>query len=426
MKRKVLLIVNQFHGGGAQRVVSNLSLALASEYDIHIAIFNDTDKIVYPYAGQMHAIKLPFHENTINNSVFVKGIRLMILTQKLRKLKRSHKIDVAVSFMEASNFANFFSHSQERLIFSVRTFLSGELNSIESASMSRFLVRRLYNKADAIVVPSEGSGVDLVSNFSVQPQKVRVIHNFIDRITVGSKATEAIKNAFYERIFTKKVLINVGRLDKVKGQMYLPSILHEVRKSCPETRLVIIGGGSLKGSLIREATKFHLRVYDDSVFSPDFPGPEEVDNYDLFLLGAKENPFKYLSRSTLFVFTSIYEGFPNVLIEAMNCGLPVISVDCHSGPREILAPDTYGATEEAEVYSQFGILLPELHEAPSIPAFNAKNWASPICRLLTDKKLYDHYSAQSLLRGEQFDLPHIIQSWRRIIGTNTAGEGSSS
>lgn len=397
-------------------MVSNLSLALVSEFEIHIAIFNDTQQIIYPFAGSMHPIVLPFSKNTLNNSFLVKILRFVILTRKLRKLKRNNKIDVSVSFMEASNFANFFSSRNERLIFSVRTILSREMKHVKFAGIFGFLVRHLYHRADGIVVPSHGSKADLISYFSLPDSKIHVIHNFIDLVMVESKARESLGDLFYDEIFRKKVLINVGRLDKVKGQIYLLSILKAVRETVTDAKLVIIGEGTLKSKIKEEAAKFNLRVYDNLQEVEKNMDPGAVGNFEVFLLGAKDNPFKYLSRSSVFVFTSIYEGFPNVMLEAMSCGLPVVSADCYSGPGEILSNGTQEPGEN--VYQGYGILLPELTEAKATPStFEQEQWASPISRLLLEKDLHQHYSSQSLLRVRQFDQVHIIEAWKRLLRT---------
>lgn len=80
---------------------------------------------------------------------------------------------------------------------------------------------------------------------------------------------------------------------------------------------------------------------------------------DVYFLGFQKNPFKFISKSKIYVFPSLYEGFPNALCEAMACGVTVISSDCKSGPREILAPETNidGETKIIE-YAKYGMLLP--------------------------------------------------------------------
>ena len=108
--------------------------------------------------------------------------------------------------------------------------------------------------------------------------------------------------------------VTVGRLDNGKNHR----LIIEAMKSI-EADLWIIGDGELREELLSYIKELNL-------------------NDKVYLLGKKENPFAFLAKADCFVFTSNHEGFPNVLVEALACSLPVISTDCKSGPREILSP----------------------------------------------------------------------------------------
>src|SRR4029077_7605904 len=103
------------------------------------------------------------------------------------------------------------------------------------------------------------------------------------------------------------------------------------------------------------AAKLSLKVYDGN------PKQTASLNDDVYLLGFNVNPFKYMRKSSILVFPSVYEGFPNTVLEAMQCRLPVIVADCQSGPREILAPgsDLDKKTTTSEL-TDYGILCPAL------------------------------------------------------------------
>lgn len=145
----------------------------------------------------------------------------------------------------------------------------------------------------------------------------------------------------------------------------------------------------------------------------------------VFLLGDKKNPFKYLKKSDIFVFTSFYEGMPNAMLEAMACGLPVLSVDCKTGPREILSPGT--DTEKSlkkEERAKYGILTPMFKEKEN-PL--KKKGLSPeedifkkaLQNLVSNRSLQKEYSKKSLERIRDFDRDKIVNEFADFVERQT-------
>ena len=106
-----------------------------------------------------------------------------------------------------------------------------------------------------------------------------------------------------------------------------------IREYTP-SKLIILGDGELSDDLIKLSGNLGLKTFS-------LIGNVQVDDsHDVYFFGFQENPFKFISKSKLFLLSSLYEGFPNVIVEAMACGIPIISSDCKSGPREILTEDS--------------------------------------------------------------------------------------
>jgi glycosyltransferase involved in cell wall biosynthesis len=182
------------------------------------------------------------------------------------------------------------------------------------------LVRRWYPSADAIVCVSTGVARDLAEVFGISPQRLSIIFNPVDSERVRLAAAP-LDHAWFAP-GNPPVLLSVGRLERQKDYPTLLRALSEVR-SRREVRLLILGEGSERGSLEHLVTSLGLQ---GAVSMP----------------GTSANPYGYMARAALFVLSSAWEGFPNVLLEALACGAPIVATDCPSGTTELLAGGRFG------------------------------------------------------------------------------------
>ena len=142
--------------------------------------------------------------------------------------------------------------------------------------------------------------------------------------------------------------------------------------------LYIIGDGKLRAKLEQKISKLGLKN-------------------KVYLLGRQLNPYKYISKADCFLFTSDYEGFPNVLLEALACGLPIISTDCPSGPREILAP--YRENE-------YGVLVPVNDKDALICSMK---------EMMTNHNLREKYREKAQKRADDFDKGRIVKKFITVM-----------
>jgi glycosyltransferase involved in cell wall biosynthesis len=269
--------------------------------------------------------------------------------------------------------AKFLSGIKLSLIISERYTLSFSHEGWFDEFLRRFTIRNFYPKANRIIVNSKNMGIELQQMFNIPLSKIAVINNPIDIQKVNKLSNENINHSWNEENFP--VIIAIGRLTSQKGFSYLIKAFSIVVSDGIPCRLLILGEGVDKEKLKKLAME--LRV-DDKVS----------------LLGFQKNPYKYLCRSTLFVLSSLYEGFPNVLLEALALGVPSIATRCPTGPEEII-------THEVD-----GILTPPADEMAL---------ANAIKRGLLDQGLRKRLGEAGKKRAENFRVKKIVRQYEEVI-----------
>jgi glycosyltransferase involved in cell wall biosynthesis len=184
------------------------------------------------------------------------------------------------------------------------------------------LIKRFYPWANGIVAVSHGVSDDLARLMGVSPERIQVIYNpSVVRAEVQQKAAAPLDHPWF-KLGQPPVILAVGRLQVQKDYPTLIRAFAQVRRKRP-ARLLILGEG-------RERPMLEAYIQELGL------------ERDVCLPGFVTNPYAYMARASLFVLSSRWEGLPTVLIEALCCGVPAVSTDCPSGPREILRDGEYG------------------------------------------------------------------------------------
>ena len=338
-KKKVAIICPTLSRGGAERVVGLLSKQIESSVeDIFLLLFN-TDEITYDYGGKI--IDLGFKKNfKISRYKLLNRIRTtkqyFKLLMEIRKQKKQLDIDVSISFMDTPNIINILSRVRDRIVLSVRinkSIQDNKHNIILSKKIEIILMKLLYKYSDRIIAASEGIKLDLLNNFNLKENLLTTIYNFTDVDNIIELKNKSIPDQYEYFFENHEVIINVGRFEYQKNQINLLEEFEMINREFENTRLVLIGQGTLENR-IREKIN-ELKISDKVLIIP-----------------YTTNPFMYINRTKIFVLNSYFEGYPNTLLEAMACGVPIISTDCKSGPREIIANkfDYYERIREVKTY----------------------------------------------------------------------------
>ncbi|MGF3213661.1 glycosyltransferase [Facklamia sp. P12945] len=394
--KEVNFFIGTLSTGGAERVVSNLTLHLNNNILRNILLFGENSRIDYPYEGE-----ILYLDKTKPNNFFRKIISLLLRKAKIWKLKKMNEDSVTISFLEYPNLINSLTSSSGKSIISVRNHMSTKHSHGMKSKFWNLTIKYLYPRSDLIISVSEEIKRDLIKNYKIDESKIKVIYNSYDIHTIQEKSKEILEEK-YNFIFEKPVIITAGRLNKQKGHWHLIRSFSVVKKAIPNAQLIILGEGNLE-SYLKKLT-FDLEI-DDSVH----------------FLGFQKNPFKYISKSKIFVMTSFHEGFPNALAEAMACGVPVVSSDCKSGPREILAPSEFDYKEMNYKIckNRYGILTPvcdgSMYKAEDAITSEEMQIANSILSILKNQDLYKHFSIQSKNRIKDFEINRIINDWESVI-----------
>lgn len=380
MSKKVVILINSLDGGGAERVVSTLLNSFIEKYECHLILMEN--KISYELDSRINIISL--NEKSNQNGI-VKLIRLPIVAYKLSKIIKKYHFSKITSFLYRANYVNilakYFSH--HKCIISERIAPSSmyDDNSF-SSKISRFLIKNLYNKADKIIPVSKAIENDLIENFGVNINQ-KVIYNPYDIEKIEQLSKEDISY----KIDREKSIITVGSLGQRKNHSLLINAFSKIDDR--EYKLYILGKGEEESNLKNLVNKLDL-------------------NERVVFLGFDNNPYKYLSKCEIFVLASNSEGFPNVLVEAMVCGCSVISTDCLSGPREILALNsdiTFQLKDKIEL-AEYGILT---------PVKNIEKMKEAMNLIIDDESLRKKYKYKAKLRANDFRIDKIIKQYEEII-----------
>jgi glycosyltransferase involved in cell wall biosynthesis len=376
---RIAFAINDLSGGGAEKVLQLLASFLVTQ--------GHTVKVVTLQSGNdAYQLDSRIERITLKTGWFNRGIgrvaALPIQARELQSFLEKWQPDVCVSFLPRSNIA----HVMTRWFGNRRPILLTEQASSRDTYPSsgygdrfmRALLRRFYPQADAVFTSSEGVKEGLLE-FGVAPDKMHVVYNPISLRDIEESSQVLLPPANGKNAPT---VITVGRHAEQKDHETLLRSFARVR-SRVEARLVLVGQGPLRGSL--EALARDLHIEDSVIFA-----------------GWKSNPFAWMARADLFVLSSRFEGFGNVIVEAMACGLPVISTDCPSGPREILRDGADGVL---------------------VPVGNVDALAHAMTTILTDNTLRTQMTEKAIRRAPDFDIFVIGPQYEVLLREYVRDEG---
>jgi len=312
---RLALFVPSLQGGGAERVMMLLAQAFTKQglaVDLVLAKANG------PYLEQV-----PPEVRIVD----LQASRILASLPALVRYLRRERPVVLLSALEHANivalWAKRLSFVPTQVVVSVHSTLRH--TSLKGGCRDRlapFLVRRVYPWAAAVVAVSQGVAKDLTDFGRLSPEKIRVVYNPVPIQEVFDRAKEPLAHSWFAPD-EQPVILAAGRLTAAKDFGTLIRAFAMLRQE-KAARLLILGEGEERIRLEKLVQELGL-------------------GRDVAMPGFVDNPFAFMSRAAVFVLSSAWEGFGNVLVEAMACGCPVVSTDCPGGPAEILENGRYGS-----------------------------------------------------------------------------------
>lgn len=365
----ILLFTSSLGAGGAEKLCQRLANVMSQRgHQVAVAVARQGGRYESDLSGEVELLVLS--EGWIDSSTW----RLIRSVRPLRRYLSEQHPDIVLSFMD---------HVNVRLIRAVK-----DLNdpppvvlSVHNNPQIRFggdaglrnrvlfwRMKRSYPHADRIVSVSKGVAKQLKEMGLTTDDQACVIYN--------ATVDEALYKAKQEPLRTHTppenapLLLACGSLTRQKGYPYLLEAFRDIRDQ-RDVKLWILGEGDKREEIEEQIRALSL---------------EE----DVMLLGFRENPFKFMAAADVFVLSSLWEGFGNVIVEAMACGAPVVATDCPYGPGEIIS------------HEENGLLVP--------PA-NAGALSEAVGRLLEDKNLRGQFAEHGRERAQDFHAKAIGEQY---------------
>lgn len=315
LNKRIAIYIPSLHGGGAERVMVILANGFAARgvsVDLVLASADGS------YLDQVHDVV---------RIIDLRATRVLKSLPGLISYLRRERPSALLSAINHANVIAIVAHrlarSAARLVVSERAQLSSALANactLRGRLISHFM-RFTYPLADSVVAVSDGVANDLSDTIGLARERIEVIYNPVVDENLLEMSNQPVRHPFYEER-AQPVFLGVGRLVPVKGFVTLIRAfakLRELRKA----RLIILGEGEQRTELQALINALGLEN-------------------DISLPGFMDNPFPWMRRASVFVLSSVSEGLPGALIQAMACGVPVVATNSPGGTAEILEGGRWG------------------------------------------------------------------------------------
>lgn len=316
-RRKLAIFINALRGGGAERVMVTLANALAERgYPVDMVLARAHGPYLPEVSSRVRIVDFGTRSAAIGMFRLARYLHAerphtLLCTNLMSNVGaalvvRACRLPVRLVLNEGSTFSRALEEHRLHPSFAIR--------------MAGKAAPRLYPLADVIIAVSRAAAEDLRRGLGSRPATITTIYNPVITDELLRQSREPADHPWFSE--TTPVVLAVGRFHRAKDYPTLIRAFALVRARMP-ARLLILGEGEERPVVENLVAELEVQ---DAVSMPGFA----------------DNPYACMRQASVFVLSSIYEGLPSCLLEAMACGCPLVSTNCPSGPAEILADSTYG------------------------------------------------------------------------------------
>ncbi len=395
MKKKLMLISPMLHQGGFERVCITTARLMEPYFDVTIVIFNSAN-IAYNIEGlNIIDIQMGAKKGKVK-----KIFNMIRRSAKVRKLKKRMKPDIAYSFGPTANMVNAFSKTgREKVWLGLRNYTDVE---------ETIKIKLFTRLAHLMICCSKTIEKELNIKFGFN--RTVTLYNLYDvqaiREEAQAKEPKLPWGDYDDQGRKIRYMVSMGRDDDMKGFWHMLKVFSLVHKQIPESRLILMGAGTFG---------YYKKLAEDLKIS-------DV----IYFAGMQREPYQYLKKGEIYLLTSLNEGFPNALVEAMALGLAPVSVDCLTGPAEILLEDGDTTLFEKQIregkkpviYGAYGILVPVMNRDRDLDASHIleeeKHMAELVLDLLKDDEKLKKYQEAALNRAQIFTYENYIEQFLKL------------
>lgn len=393
-KDKLLFLIDKMENGGAERQMLKIASLYQGEYDIDVTSLYTATPSMLEQAEKLNFEYVVLHEFK-HKGPLGKIFQLFESYKALQKLIINTDYYAIFSFLEWSNVLAVLARKKSRknrirLFLNVRNYLSNQYASKGQFKLriAKYILPYFYNRANGVICNSHAIKQDLIANFGVHKKNVQVIYNSLDlkKITLDSqKSIDCIDNDSDHLTF-----VACGRLVEQKQMHSLLLSFHQYNKETNRNdTLLILGDGEHKTLLENSINKQTINAQ---------------------LIGHQDNVAAWFKKADCFLLNSYFEGFPNVLAEAVALGTYVIAADCLSGPREIITNFEiidYKKTLPNVYQTDLGVLYKSQYNAHQVNPYLVRALKSSIQYI----NIHSRNNTKTLLQDESFG----VLPWRKVL-----------